>query len=122
MAELPVSVIVITRNAAATLEQCLDSVGGNNAAEIIVVDGNSRDSTLEIARRYTSKIYSDGGGGKSGARQLGAEVAAQDYLAYVDADIVLAEDALATLLDDIKRGDFAGISASIMPPRRKLNY
>jgi glycosyltransferase involved in cell wall biosynthesis len=122
MNKLPVSVIIITRNAAVTLESCLESIRSNGAAEIIVVDGNSSDNTLEIARRFTERIFSDEGKGKSGARQLGAEVAAQDYLAYVDADIVLAESTLAQMLGDMRRGDYAGVSAHILPPRRKLNY
>ena len=61
MGVLPISVIVPAKNAESTIEECLISVQRNNPAEIIVVDGNSSDRTVEIARRYTEEIYSDEG-------------------------------------------------------------
>lgn len=48
MTPLPLSVSVITRNEAANLGRCLDSVAGL-AAEIVVMDSGSTDGTREIA-------------------------------------------------------------------------
>ena len=50
---LPISVVVPVRNAEAFLEECLASVARQGPTEIIVVDGQSTDGTLEIAGRYT---------------------------------------------------------------------
>ncbi|MDR1453443.1 MAG: glycosyltransferase family 2 protein [Candidatus Margulisbacteria bacterium] len=50
------SVCLIVRDAAENLALCLDSVQ-KAADEIIVVDTGSRDNTVEIARKYTDKIY-----------------------------------------------------------------
>ena len=87
MENLPISVIIIAKNAERTIEECLSAVKKSNPAEIIVVDGNSTDRTVEIARRYTEHIYPDEGKGIGYARQLGAEMASQEYIAYVDSDV-----------------------------------
>jgi glycosyltransferase involved in cell wall biosynthesis len=55
MEKVPLSVVVITKNEEKRLEACLDSVLW--AAEIVIVDDNSTDKTVEIAKRYTSRIF-----------------------------------------------------------------
>ena len=114
MDNLPISVIIPAKNAESTIEQCLDSVQRNNPAEIIVVDGNSSDMTVEIARGYTEKIYSDEGKGTSYAHQLGAKQASQEYIAYVDADIVLPEGTLSTMLAELKTTGYGNIQAKVL--------
>ena len=56
MTRLPISVIVLTFNEKLNLQECLDSVC-NYVDEIIVVDSYSNDNTIEIAKKYTDKIY-----------------------------------------------------------------
>jgi glycosyltransferase involved in cell wall biosynthesis len=48
-------VAVITKNEEANIDPCLDSVRW--ADEIIVVDDLSTDRTVEIAKRYTDKVF-----------------------------------------------------------------
>lgn len=45
---------ILTRNSAATLRHCLESV--KNFDEIIILDGNSTDDTLKIAAEYGCRI------------------------------------------------------------------
>lgn len=54
--KIPVSIVVLTKNEAKRIAACLDSVKW--AEEIIVVDDESTDNTLEIARRYTERVIS----------------------------------------------------------------
>ena len=122
MATLPISVIIITRNSESTIEKCLSLVQRNNPAEIIVVDGNSTDRTLEIAQGYTKRIYSDEGKGKSYARQLGAEQATQEYIAYVDSDVILSEGALATMLAELQGSDYTSIGGGEPPGIKSSTY
>jgi glycosyltransferase involved in cell wall biosynthesis len=49
------TVVVLTKNEEGRIAKCLDSVKW--ADEIIVVDDESTDKTLEIVRRYTDKIF-----------------------------------------------------------------
>jgi glycosyltransferase involved in cell wall biosynthesis len=122
MDNLPISVIIPSKNAENTIEECLSSVQRNNPTEIIVVDGNSSDRTVEIAHRYTEKIYSDEGKGTSYAHQLGAEQASQEYIAYVDADIVLPECTLSTLLAELKASGYANIQAKVLAVSRSTYW
>ena len=54
-----VSVVVPARNAEAMLDECLASIEAQQPREIIVVDGNSTDGTLAIARRHGATILSE---------------------------------------------------------------
>ena len=53
--KVPLSVVVITKNEEANIKDCLESVKWAN--EIIVVDDNSTDNTVEIAQKYTDRIF-----------------------------------------------------------------
>ena len=112
---LPVSAVIVVKNAAKTIGRCLDSVRLNRPAEIIIVDGLSSDSTLDIARAFTDRIFSDGGRGVSAAHQLGLEQAAQPCVSFIDADIMLPEGALEAMLAELRGGGFANVQASIVP-------
>ncbi len=122
MDKLPISVIIVARNAERTIEECLSSVQRNNPAEIIVVDGNSTDSTVDIARRYTDRIYADQGKGLGYARQLGAEKATQEYIAYVDSHVILTEGALAMMLTALQGSDYVSVSARLAPGMKCSSY
>ena len=56
MEKLPITAIVLTRNEGRNLEACLESIK-NNVEEIIVVDSNSTDNTLLIAKKFNCQIY-----------------------------------------------------------------
>ena len=106
-----VSVVIPVRNAERLLDECLASVARNNPREIIVVDGMSTDSTLDIARRYGARILSDDGGGLPAARLMGAEAAASERVALIDADVILGDGALADLLEEFEQGGYTALQA-----------
>jgi glycosyltransferase involved in cell wall biosynthesis len=111
--KLAISVIVPARNAGQWIEQCLASIRNNSPAELIVVDGRSEDSTVEIARKYADSVLSDEGGGVAFARQMGAEAARQSYVAFVDADIVLNDNSLAELFAELRERGLEAIQAQL---------
>ena len=106
-----VSVVIPVRNAERLLEACLASITRNAPREIIVVDGMSTDGTLDVARRYGVKILSDEGGGLPAARLLGAEVAASERVALVDADVVMPDGGLSALVEEFEQGGFTALQA-----------
>jgi glycosyltransferase involved in cell wall biosynthesis len=111
---LDVSVIVPTRNAEAWIEECLDSIVRSGPREIIMMDGDSTDRTLEIAGRYEDvTILSDRGTGVAGARRIGAETATSDVVALIDSDVILPDGALAELLDEFRNGGYTGLQAGL---------
>jgi glycosyltransferase involved in cell wall biosynthesis len=111
MDHLPISVIVVVKNAEGTIEDCLNAIQRNTPGEIIVVDGNSTDTTIDIARRFTERLYSDEGMGLTFARQLGIEKANQEYIAFVDSDVIMTVGSLATMLAEFQNSDYSSISA-----------
>lgn len=84
------SVIIPVHNGTATLARALDSVLSQNypAYEIIVVDDGSTDSTSIVASGYAPQVHYvyQPNAGVSAARNLGAEIAGGDWLAFLDAD------------------------------------
>jgi glycosyltransferase involved in cell wall biosynthesis len=54
--KIPVSVVVLTKNEESCIGECLESLRW--ADEVIIVDDLSTDRTLEIARKFTDKIFS----------------------------------------------------------------
>lgn len=85
-----VSFCIPTKNNEATIGRCLESITNQDYPniEIVIVDGCSADKTLEIARKYTDKIYFDEGPLGS-ARQTSIERATGEILALVDSDIII---------------------------------
>ena len=53
---MTISLCMIVRNEEESLERCLESAR-NVADEIIIVDTGSTDGTIDIAKRYTQKVY-----------------------------------------------------------------
>ena len=53
-----ISIIIVTRNAAGTLQRCLDSIYEQTYPfiEIIVMDGRSRDGTVDMLLKNSAKI------------------------------------------------------------------
>ncbi len=56
MSKVPVSVVVIAKNEEKNIETCLKSVHGW-ADEIIVVDDESSDTTVQLAEKYADKVF-----------------------------------------------------------------
>ncbi len=55
----PISIIIVTYNAAGTLQACLDSIYRQQypSLKIIIIDGNSTDGTVDIIKANLNKIY-----------------------------------------------------------------
>lgn len=81
-----ISAVLIVKNEEALLARCLESV--KEADEIIVVDTGSTDSTIEVAKKYTDKVYDDFTwcDDFSAARNHARLKATGDYILSIDAD------------------------------------
>jgi glycosyltransferase involved in cell wall biosynthesis len=79
-----VSVTVITKNEAADIGHALRSVAW--ADEIVVVDAESTDDTVRIARRYTDRVISRAWPGYIAQKNYAASIASHDWILSLDAD------------------------------------
>ena len=81
---VPVSAVLITRNAAATLDACLESLAF--ADDIVVVDSGSTDATVEIAGRRGARVVQKEWLGFGRQKQYAVEQAKHDWVLCLDAD------------------------------------
>ncbi len=89
---------MIVKNEEAVLDRCLQCVQ-HIVDEIIIVDTGSIDRTVEIAKKYTNKIYhfiwqND----FATARNFSFSKATADYILWLDADDILLPEEQAKLL------------------------
>lgn len=110
------SCVIITKNEEKNLRRCLESVPF--ADEIIVVDSQSVDNTLEIAREFNAKIYSPVWKGYGPAKQEGVRHASHDWILSIDADEVVSEP-LRQTIEALLSGGFAADGYYIP---RKTNF
>ena len=81
---LSLSVIVITKNEALNIRDCLESVKW--ADEIIVVDSGSTDDTVAICREFTQHVYSHDWPGFGIQKNRALSYASKDWVLSLDAD------------------------------------
>jgi glycosyltransferase involved in cell wall biosynthesis len=91
------SIITICYNASATIERTLRSVTGQTWTdrEYIIVDGASKDSTLEIISRYRDKVdilVSEPDKGLYDAMNKGLKLATGNYVIFMNAGDRFHED------------------------------
>lgn len=101
-----VSVIVPVYNGEQTIKKCVDSILAQTLKEIevIVVNDNSTDSTLEILKSYKKKIVlinNEENMGPAGSRNKGLAKAKGKFIGFVDADDYVAENMYQTMLDNM---------------------
>jgi glycosyltransferase involved in cell wall biosynthesis len=97
-----VSVIVPTKNSAATLAACLQSIKEQTycGIELIVVDNHSTDATQEIARQFTENVLVTGPE-RSAQRNYGAAMATGQYLLMIDSDMELNPEVVKACSDEV---------------------
>jgi len=108
----PLSAVLITRNAAAVLESCLDSLAFVD--EIVVIDSASTDGTRELAERKGARVVQKEWLGFGRQKQFAVEQAKNDWVLCLDAD----ERVSPQLAASIKRELAAPSSPVYRMPRR----
>ena len=103
-----ISIITVVYNNASHLQKTFDSIFSQNYKnyELIVIDGNSNDGTVEVIKKNAHKItfwLSESDGGIYDAFNKGMKYAKGDYLGFVNSDDILLPDALQILKNYIKK-------------------
>ena len=110
----PVSVVVVNYNGEAVLGPLLDSLARSEyrPAEIVVVDNESADGSIDLLRSRTRRLIPAGANlGFGPACNVGAAHAKHDLILFCNADIEVWPDTLGILVDHIEQTPQAGIVA-----------
>jgi len=108
-----ITIAICTLNAEKTIVDVLNSCINNCDSEnLIIVDGHSKDETVRIASKYTSKIYYDPGKGLAAARNIALDNCNTSYIFYVGPDNIIPKEHTAKLLQELKDNNWVGISST----------
>jgi GT2 family glycosyltransferase len=107
------SIIIVTYNSAACIQDCLDSVyaQGFKDYEVIVIDNYSRDATAAIIKnRYPEIAFIENADnlGVCRARNLGIARAQGRFIIFIDHDVKLAGNFLENIYRAIKGRENVG--------------
>ena len=94
-ARQPYSLVVITRNAADLLPDCIASAAG--ADEVLVVDSGSRDATVDVAQSLGARVIHQDWLGYGPQKRFAALQAKHDWVLSLDADERLTPELLESL-------------------------
>jgi glycosyltransferase involved in cell wall biosynthesis len=114
-----VSVVVCAYNGERTMDACLASLEKLTYPdyEVIVVNDGSTDRTLAISESYSyCRIISQENKGLSVARNVGAEAASGEIVAYTDSDCVADPDWLNYLVGTMETKGFAACGGPNFSP------
>ncbi len=79
-----ISVIIITKNEKQNITDCLNSVKW--ADEIIIIDAESSDDTIELAKKFTDKVFIKKWNGYSDQKMYALSLAKNEWVLSLDAD------------------------------------
>lgn len=105
-----VSVIITTRNEEKNIETCLKSIKKQayQNIEIILVDNNSSDMTVELAKKYTRDIYNKGPE-RSAQRNYGVKMSKGKYVLILDADMNLSPNVVKECVSVMQTNKVGGV-------------
>lgn len=102
-----VSIIIPAFNEAKNIGRCLTSLKNLNFEseryEIIVVDNGSTDETVQIAKKFTDKVYVVPQVHVPALRNYGTKMAKGNIYAFIDSDCIAREDWLQNALQHLER-------------------
>lgn len=101
---IKLSVIVITKNEAANIAKCLESVSWTD--EIIVLDSGSSDETVEICKKFTPHVFETDWQGFGVQKQRALEKATGDWVLSIDADEIISPELRTEIENAISQNQF----------------
>uniref|UniRef100_C6DZV2 Glycosyl transferase family 2 n=1 Tax=Geobacter sp. (strain M21) TaxID=443144 RepID=C6DZV2_GEOSM len=98
-----VSVVIPAKNESAIIGWCLLALNQlryrQDRIEVIVVDNGSTDETVGIAKQSGASVFVRPGLTISGLRNFGVRQARGEFIAFVDADVIVSADWLRNAMD-----------------------
>lgn len=126
---IDVSIVLITWNIKVLLEKLLDTIfqfSSGFAFEIILIDNNSKDGTVEMIKAKfpnISLIENNENKGVAPARNQGLKIARGKFILILDADMELVDNTVKKLFDFMEENKDCGlVGAKLTEPDGTLQY
>lgn len=123
------SIVIISWKMKSLLQTCLKSIYSFTKEinyEIILIDNNSEDGTVEMIENEFPQIRlikNPENRGVAPARNQGMEIAAGKYILILDADVELVENSILKLFEYMESNSECGIVGSkLVSTNRQLQY
>lgn len=106
-----VSLIITSKNEDSVIGKLLSSINKQTYKniEVILVDNNSSDNTLDIAKKYSNVKIHTFGPERSAQRNFGAKKSSGEYLFFMDADMELTPQVIENCVEKIYKEKLDGV-------------
>lgn len=111
-----ISVAIITHNEEKNIPRCLQAAAILEP-EFIIIDSHSTDNTLEIAKKFNAKCFSEDWKGFSEQKNSLIEKCNSEWILFLDADEVLSPELSNEILEAFEKQGIDGYSIN-----RKTHY
>ncbi|MGW5149704.1 glycosyltransferase family 2 protein [Rhodococcus koreensis] len=115
--ECKVSVVIVTYNSAAVIEQCMSVLGSDRDLDIIVVDNNSIDDTIARVSEVSPSarvVRSDENLGFAGGVNRGVSEARGEYVLLLNPDAVVDAESICALSRILDADRSIGVVAPLL--------
>lgn len=116
-----VTVVIPAYNEADNIENCVTSIKSQDfpqsTYEIIIVDNNSTDNTLDIVRKLGTSYVIEYKRGRAAAKNAGTKLSEGDYIVFIDADCVAKPNWLRRLISGFTAPDIGCVAGAIIPSK-----
>jgi len=103
MKKLNLSVVILAKNEEKNIQRAIRSLSFSD--EIIVINDNSTDRTVEIAEKEAAKVISHELTDFSSSRTYGEKMASHDWILHVDADEEISPELASSIEQTIEHPD-----------------
>ncbi len=123
---LSISVIIPVRDNSVQLGRCLDALAASTQQplETIVVDNASMDESGAVGRRKGARVLRlDDSYGPATARNFGAQQASGEAILFVDSDVLVRAETVASVMDIfVRRSEIAAVFGSYDDSPEEKNF
>lgn len=118
-----VSVVIPTLNSENTLSRCLSSVFAQTYKniEIVIVDGGSKDNTLQIAKRFETRVIELNIPSMTKQTNIGIANSFGRYIYRLDSDVVLSPTVVEECVQKCKVDNCGGV-ATYWGPDESISF
>jgi len=122
-----ISVLILTRNEAASLATLLPELArmmaqGDRSYEVVVIDANSLDGTVAVARSHGARVIAQIGGGYASALREGLAACQGHCIVTLDADMSHRAEVVDALLTAAEDADLVMASRYIDGGRADMRW